>query len=74
MKQTNKITEFYAKIIQLLNEEKYEEADEQLDLGIVYLARQTNNGVKKIDNVSINLWKERLWQKKEITWNVLDPD
>ena len=74
MKHTNKITEFWTKILSLLDNKQYEEADEQLDLGIVYLARCTNNGVKKIDNLSINLWKERLWQKKEITWSVLDPE
>jgi len=74
MKHTNKITEYWNKVLTLLDEGKYEEADEQLDYGIVYLARQTNNNIKEIDGVKVDLWKERLWQKKEVTWSVLDPD
>jgi len=62
MKHTNKITEFWNKINQLLDEGKYEEADRQLDLGIVYLSKQSlDEGVKEIDGVKVDLWKERFF-------------
>lgn len=36
-------------------------AEEMFDLCLVHLSKETLNGLKEIEGVSINLWKTRVW-------------
>ncbi len=49
----------------LLNNKKLNEAKNSLDELLSILGEHTLRGVKKIDGVSMDIWKERVWLEIE---------
>ena len=65
MKKVGKITNTWKKALQQIREEQNNEAIETLDECLLILAKATENNIEEIDNVSVDLWKVRVWVKLE---------
>ena len=60
-KKVGKVTNMFAKAKQLISEQRFDEARDTLDTCLLVLAIDAENGVEKVDNVKIDLWKDRVW-------------
>ena len=65
MKKVGKITNTWKKALQQIREEQNNEAIETLDECLLILAKATENNIEEIDNVSVDVWKVRVWVKLE---------
>lgn len=65
MKKVGKITNTWKKALQQIHEGQNNEAIETLDECLLILAKATENNIEEIDNVSVDLWKVRVWVKLE---------
>ena len=65
MKKVGKITNTWKKALQQIREEQNNEVIETLDECLLILAKATENNIEEIDNVSVDLWKVRVWVKLE---------
>lgn len=59
------LTTFWKKAKLLSEENNIEKAVPMLEKMIIYLADASNNGIKEIEGVKVDLWKDRAWQKLE---------
>ena len=64
-KKKHPITTNYKKIRLYLEEGRIKEAEELLNWGIARLANISIEGIKVIDKVDVNLWKDRYWFELE---------
>jgi len=64
-KKKHPITTNYKKIRLYLKEGRIKEAEELLNWGIARLANISLAGIKVIDKVDVNLWKDRYWFELE---------
>ena len=64
-KKKHPITTNYKKIRLYLEEGRIKEAEELLNWGIARLADISLAGIKVIDKVDVNLWKDRYWFELE---------
>jgi hypothetical protein len=64
-KKKHPITTNYKKIRLYLKEGRIKEAEELLNWGIARLANVSIEGIKIIDKVDVNLWKDRYWFELE---------
>jgi hypothetical protein len=64
-KKKHPITTNYKKIRLYLKEGRIKEAEELLNWGIARLANISIEGIKVIDKVDVNLWKDRYWFELE---------
>ena len=63
-KEKGPITKLWLEARQLINENKLEQAEDVLDMGILHLAYATMNGVGDkdlIEGVKKETWHERFW-------------
>ena len=65
MKKVGKITNTWKKALQQIREEQNNEAIETLDECLLILAKATEYNINELDNVSVDLWKVRVWVKLE---------
>lgn len=66
--KNREVTKTWENARQLLKENKLEEAEQALDLGIVYMAQAQQNGVRDkdlIEGVKREVWLERFWVSLE---------
>ena len=64
-KKKHPITTNYKKIRLYLKEGRIKEAEELLNWGIARLANVSIEGIKIIDKVDVDLWKDRYWFELE---------
>lgn len=64
-KKKHPITTNYKKIRLYLKEGRIKEAEELLNWGIARLANISIEGIKIIDKVDVDLWKDRYWFELE---------
>lgn len=65
MKKVGKITNTWKRALQQIEAEQFNEAIETLDECLLLLALATEDETETIDNVSVDLWKTRVWVKLE---------
>lgn len=65
MKKVGKITNTWKKALQQIRSEQNNEAIETLDECLLILAKATEYNINELDNVSVDLWKVRVWVKLE---------
>jgi len=64
----NKVTKTWLEARQFIKDGKLEEAEQALDLGIVYMAQAQEQGVRDkdlIEGVKREVWLERFWVSTE---------
>lgn len=60
------LTMFWKKAKILSEENNKEKAVPMLERMIIYLANSSAKGIKEIEGVQVDLWKERAWQHLEL--------
>ena len=65
MKKVGKITNTWKRALQQIHLKQTNEAVETLDECLLILALASENNVEKLDGVSVDLWKTRVWVKLE---------
>ena len=65
MKKVGKITNTWKLALQQIKARQFNNAIETLDECLLLLALATESETKTIDNVSVDLWKTRVWVKLE---------
>jgi hypothetical protein len=64
-KKVGKITNTWKLALQQIKAKQFNNAIETLDECLLLLAIATENKIKMIDRVSVDLWKTRVWVKLE---------
>lgn len=64
-KKFGKLTVNWLTVKDLVSQKKYDEAVEIMDNMLMFLGEITLKGVREIDGVSVDLWKDRVWQMIE---------
>ena len=65
MKKRGKITNTWKRALQQIRSKQINEAIETLDECLLILALASENNVEELDEVSVDLWKTRVWVKLE---------
>ena len=65
MKKVGKITNTWKRALQQIKAKQFNEAIETLDECLLLLALATESEIETIDNISVDLWKTRVWVKLE---------
>ena len=65
MKKVGKITNTWKRALQQIRSNQFNEAIETLDECLLILAIATEDNITELDNVSVDLWKTRVWVKLE---------
>jgi hypothetical protein len=68
-RKVGKVTNLWNKAKNQIEQGKLEHARNTLDICLLVLARATEQNVEIIDNVKIDLWKDRVWlmlEEKEL--------
>lgn len=64
-KKFGKLTVNWLTVKDLVSQKKYDEAVEIMDSMLMFLGEITLKGVREVDGVSVDLWKDRVWQMIE---------
>lgn len=64
-KKFGKLTVNWLTVKDLVSQKKYDEAVEIMDNMLMFLGEITLKGVREVDGVSVDLWKDRVWQMIE---------
>jgi hypothetical protein len=64
-KKVGKVTNTWKRALQQVENKEFNEAIETLDECLLLLALATDDKIETIDNVSVDLWKTRVWVKLE---------
>jgi hypothetical protein len=68
-RKVGKVTNLWNKAKNQIEEGKLDQARNTLDACLLVLARATERNIEVIDNVKIDLWKDRVWlmlEEKEL--------
>lgn len=65
MKKVGRITNTWKKALKLIKQNQINDAVDTLDRCLVILTKATEDGIDMLDNVSVDLWKVRVWVKLE---------
>jgi hypothetical protein len=65
MKKVGKITNTWKNALQQIHSKQINEAIETLDKCLLIVALAQENDYEKLDGISLDLWKTRVWVKLE---------